>query len=287
MDTILLIISLIAALLYLLLSVFQALRQRAGSTSFTTLLALVTLVTALLAVYLPVQLNADTFSLAVVLGAVLLAAGLVLVLLERRRPEHKPSDSRGILAMATGVLLFVGLFGVPYVARMVFPALSATPEAVVAPASPVDGSVALTSSGAASDAEVALEATTVPATASATPVASTTPLPPRPLLPSPTPTHTPVVIATWVPTEDAPVAAENAQSADCVGFVQNNLNLRAEPALDGALLVTIPSSTALTIAGTSADGGWLRTTYGQMSGWVSADYVLLGDRCQLNPAQAD
>jgi len=92
------------------------------------------------------------------------------------------------------------------------------------------------------------------------------------------------VIATWARTEEAAVAAENAL-ADCVGIVQNNLNLRAEPGTDAELLVTIPSGTAINLNGTSADGGWLHTTYGQMTGWVSADYVLPGESCNPSSVQ--
>ena len=285
MDTQLITVSLVSALLYLVLSARKALSQRRGGSFFTSLLATVTLVSALLALYLPAEPSTEARTAVLGLGAVMAAAGAVLLAIEWRRVDRKLSDSRGILAIGTGVLLFVGLFAGPLIAQAVTPPLPAMSDAASAPAAgAVDDTLALTSANATPEAEIALMETMAPPTASPTAAPTATPLPPRPTLPMPTPTNTPVVIATWAATEEAAVAEENAL-ADCVGFVQNNLNLRAEPDAGAELLVTIPSGTAINIAGTNADGSWLHTTYGQLTGWVSADYVLPGESCNPTSVQ--
>ncbi len=54
-----------------------------------------------------------------------------------------------------------------------------------------------------------------------------------------------------------------------------NLNLRAGPGSEYEKLAAIPAGTALTLTG--GEGGWYKTSYGGVEGYVSGDYILVTD----------
>jgi hypothetical protein len=110
-----------------------------------------------------------------------------------------------------------------------------------------------------------------------------TPIPARSRpLPTPTPTPTPFiyVVDESASTPQAVLAA--AEGTTCDGTVTNNLNLRSGAGTGYPILVTIPFSTRVEIAGQDASGVWLSVTYAGETGWVSADYVTL-DGCGTLP----
>lgn len=299
MDLLLINLGLLAAILFAVFGLIATLRQRPGVGFWTTLFALVALVGVLVALNLPASMTAANMptpadapplpalppvdQLATIAAAILLVAGVVLLVIERLRLKAALSQSRGVLGLGAGTLLLVGMFVGPMLADAVVP----TPPASAATeaAADTDGSTSLTAFTAGAAAQVSSPPAPLP---SATPrpiIPTTTPPPPRPVMPSPTPTNTMVPLVRGTTTEETPASAgsgtgSNTTAANCTGFVQNNLNLRSEASTDGDILVTIPSGTGITLTGSSDDGAWLSATYGQMHGWVSADYVLLGDSCR-------
>lgn len=266
-----------AGLLFILFSILQVVRGKTGVGFWASLLAGVALAATLLALYLPQAPAPDTRLLAIALGGGLALVGLVLLFLERRR-QQPLGQSRGLLGAGVGALILLGVVVGPYIARVV--PTPAVPTAV-APQGVAAGDGDSVNLTAFSNPVAAVETPPVPVV-SPTPqpaVASVTPLPPRPVLPTPTPTNTLVPLVTVdAEATDAAEATNAAETTSCAGIVQNNLNLRTEPSLDGAIQVTIPSGTTVSVDG-ATDDGWLSVTYGQMSGWVSGDYVLLGASC--------
>jgi hypothetical protein len=296
MDLLLINIGLLATILFALFGLIATLRKRPGVGFWTTLFALIALVAVLAGLNLPDNLTAANMpvpadapplpalppvdQLAMVAAAILLVSGVVLLIVERLRLKAALSGSRGVLGLGTGALILVGVFVGPMLGDAVIPT---SPASAASAAVDSDGSTSLTAFRGTT-AQVSSPPAPLP---SATPqpiIPTTTPPPPRPVMPSPTPTNTMVPLVRTTATEEAPASTGNGTSSSttattCTGFVQNNLNLRNEASTSGEILVTIPSGTGITLTGSSEDGAWLSATYGQMSGWVSADYVLLGDRC--------
>jgi uncharacterized protein YraI len=53
----------------------------------------------------------------------------------------------------------------------------------------------------------------------------------------------------------------------------SNLNLRTGPGSNNPALLVIPRGQSATVVGRNADASWLRVTYNNVTGWVSANYV--------------
>lgn len=82
------------------------------------------------------------------------------------------------------------------------------------------------------------------------------------------------------PAQGTPVPAENAAAGVTGTIVLDpgvNLNLRAQPAADAAVLRAVAGGATVTVTGRSADGSWLYVTYidetGSVDGWAVAQYV--------------
>ncbi|MBK8033055.1 MAG: SH3 domain-containing protein [Chloroflexi bacterium] len=84
------------------------------------------------------------------------------------------------------------------------------------------------------------------------------------------PTITPTLVVTATPLVQATAVPTTGPS--CALLTIYNLNLRAEPSADAALLTTIPFSTTLTAYEVNTDGWW-RVDYAGQTGWVSGEYV--------------
>ena len=60
------------------------------------------------------------------------------------------------------------------------------------------------------------------------------------------------------------------QLGTVVVVTNGNTNLRAAPAADAAVLVIIPFNIELTVTGRTANNNWVRVTYNDQTGWISA-----------------
>lgn len=104
------------------------------------------------------------------------------------------------------------------------------------------------------------ENSTPPAPEFATAILPTAvPLPPNPVIESPSP----AVIIPNTPT--LPPAVE--------GITTTQLNVRAQPGKDSASVGMLNIFERVQIFGKDADGGWYRIAYADAFGWVSAEYV--------------
>lgn len=107
------------------------------------------------------------------------------------------------------------------------------------------------------------------------------------------PPPTPVLVAelpaqpTATPIEPTPTATPFTYEmptpvpAICNGTVTANLNMREEPALDANRIDIIPEGTFINVFERDNSGEWLRVTFNQRRGWVSASIVNLEDACGL------
>jgi uncharacterized protein YraI len=88
-----------------------------------------------------------------------------------------------------------------------------------------------------------------------------------------------VEIRDGAPTADAsvapaaPAAAPSAPAAASLDFhVDYQLNLRAEPNTDSAILLQIPWQATVTAIGRTSDNVWLQVQYNGQTGWLAARY---------------
>jgi hypothetical protein len=262
----------IFALLLILQSLSRALRGRPGVTFLSFLLALFTVVPLSLFVIRSNQAEGLPVRVLLVAG-MLLIAGIVIAIIERRRSKPSGNQSAGILAVGVSILLLASVFINP----MIVDALAKSASA---------------SSGAAETTEVASAASVTPTEELETPETQTrqtatvfmtnTPLPtitPVPTADLPDVLPTRFIYTTLVPTVTVEVVAV------CEGINGNNLNLRAEPSADGELLTTIPFSSTIVIYGRNADSTWLLTKFKNQDGWVKAEFVDLNSDCGDIPVQ--
>jgi hypothetical protein len=111
------------------------------------------------------------------------------------------------------------------------------------------------------------------ATATATPTPSRTPRP------TATPTNTRVLYASPTPTPSPTLPSP------CVAMLQYNVNLRAEPALDAQLLMTVSFDTVVSLFGQSEDGEWWFTEVNGQAGWLKGEFLTLTASCELLPVR--
>lgn len=60
------------------------------------------------------------------------------------------------------------------------------------------------------------------------------------------------------------------QLGTVVVITRGNTNLRAAPSTDADVLVIIPFNTELTVTGRTANNNWVRVTFNDQTGWISA-----------------
>ncbi len=90
------------------------------------------------------------------------------------------------------------------------------------------------------------------------------------------PTASPTPAAT-----ETPAAAVEA-AASCAITINYNLNLRAAPNTDSAVLLSIPYGSTVLASRRNAEG-WYQVTYSGQTGWVSGDYVTPASGCAALP----
>lgn len=90
------------------------------------------------------------------------------------------------------------------------------------------------------------------------------------------PTASPTPVATETPTATVEAAAS------CNLTINYNLNLRAAPNTDSAVLLSIPYGSTVLASRRNAEG-WYQVTYSGQTGWVSGDYVTPASGCAALP----
>lgn len=246
------------ALCFILYTTYRVLNRRTGTTWIHMLLAFGAIASFA---------NAPTMLMLIIGGAVALT-GFILLPIEQRRAQPDFNQSQGIFTIGFSVLLLISALAGPTIASTL---TQLTQEAV---ATAQESNEANT---------VAMQPTEMPVQNAVvlvtnTPVPTLTPEAVAVSLSNPLPTR--YVFTTPVPT------ATVVNTARCEGITENNLNLRAEPAADAELLLTIPHSMDVPVYGRNEESSWLYTDYDGVSGWVSADYVILSADCGDLPIQA-
>lgn len=128
-------------------------------------------------------------------------------------------------------------------------------------------------------------AATANATASPTITAARTALPTITPPPTREPTATPSPSATRARFSTATPTASPTRVNPCFVEALYNVNLRALPALDAELLVTIPFGNILETYYRSADGEWFFVTYDGLEGWLKAEFLRAGTQCDALPVR--
>jgi hypothetical protein len=262
------------ALLFIVNNLLRAGREKVGFLD--TLLGFLALILPLLAL---VNNNASERPLALVntaaigIAVVVILASVVTLLVERRKPELKLNQRRGLLGIGVGVLLIAATFVAPLAPTLLAPppiALSASvPNTnVSATAEPESTEVAFAPTSNAAILQLSATPTRLPSA-------------------TPTPTNTPYVLVS--PTPGAPEAdsgeADAPQTVICSALVNWNLNLRSGPGLDTSRLLTIPFNTSLSLTARDEAATWWYTTYQNESGWVSGEYITLTGECTDLPVR--
>jgi hypothetical protein len=271
------------ALLFIVNSFLRAARGREKVGFFETLLAFLTLMLPLLGV---VNNFASQQSLTLVntaafgLGIPVIVAGIITLLIERRKPGRPLSQRRGLLELGVGLLLVASTFVVPVASR------SFAPSAVAARAS--------TNAIATSDIVNVVQMTPVSQIAlvpTRTPDAAVLQLSATPTrLPSltPTPTNTSFVVASpTLGVENGTASVESTETSLCSAVVSKNLNLRSGPETNYQVLLTIPFSTTINVSARNEASNWWFVRYQTQTGWVSGDYLTLGTGCADLPVRGE
>ena len=211
--------------------------------------------------------RADALFLAglLVLGAAELIVGLaVWALLER---HSGAAHSFGILAAALGGLTAVMALILPTVPGQLILAL-ATPTL---PATRVVAVASLTPDA------------TLPVTLAPSPTVTGTATPtPQPSATS-APTATPTRVRYMTPTPSTTPTLFPV----CGAVAEYNVNLRAHPSLDAAIVNVIPYQSVVEIAARDLDGAWWFARYEGEWGWLDGRYITLDTDCSQAPVLAD
>jgi hypothetical protein len=196
-------------------------------------------------------------------GLVAVVLGSGVFLLERRRQAFQPERSLGLLVIGLGAFLVTMVLFVPALPAQLWPPPQAGSGRAPTPAISPN----------------ALASATLEPSSTRTPPPSPT-VPPAPTLqPTSTPTRERYSTRTPRPT---PVLAEI-----CSALVDLNLNMRSAPSLDSQVLLVIPYSTIVSVAGQSEDATWWFVEYNDLWGWVNADYVTAEQGCLVAPILAN
>jgi hypothetical protein len=271
------------ALLFIVNSFLRVARGREKVGFFETLLAFLALTLPLLGVvnnFASQQRLTLVNTAAIGLGILVVVAGIITLLIERRKPGRPFNQRRGLLEFGVGLLLVASTFVVPVASR------SLAPSAV--------GARASTNPTATSDIVNVVQMTPanqVVILPTHTPDAAVLRLSVTPTrLPSltPTPTNTPFVLAS--PTNGAVNSAtlvESVETSLCSAVVSKNLNLRSGPGTNNEVLLTIPFSTTINVSARGEASSWWFVRYQTQMGWVSGDYLTLGTGCEDLPVRGD
>ncbi len=245
-------------LLFIINLISQTLRQRPKIGFWHTLLAfLATLlpITGLSDANLDGTLSITTRQIVLLLAAIMIVASGVAIAVELRRPQRL-KQSRGVLGIGVGMLLLLSAFSVPMIAENIYASIPPSPTLPIALA-----------------AEVTSGAGTM--RPSNTPFPTFTPtLSPAPL------TNTPFSFAT-----NTPEAGETSIVLSCEATTIYNINLRAEPYAESALVGSIAFNTTISLLGRNADSSWWAADYRGRSAWIRSDLLNLNENCAALPIQ--
>jgi uncharacterized protein YgiM (DUF1202 family) len=124
-----------------------------------------------------------------------------------------------------------------------------------------------------------------PAVVTSTPFPTVTPPPTS----RPTATRTPRPTVTATNTRErfttrTPTPTPTLPSP-CLARAEFNVNLRAEPDLEAALITTIPFETVVNVFGRNDDSTWWFVEYEGNGGWVSGEFVTVTSSCSRLPVR--
>ncbi len=271
----------IFALLYSVMGGIRAIKKN-GTIGFIDLLLIFLIaLLPLVAVVMDNQTSTEFSTIEVMslwLGGALVVSGLVIALLELRRPQRL-KQSRGILGMGAGILLLVMTLITFLTARM---------EAQVAIAQLPMPTATL--SPEKTDAVVVTHTPTITATAppsvtytamvTRTPIRLATSEPLATFLLTPTRTPNPNQTPTAIPNTPAPIIP-------CLIVMNFNVNLRETPTADGRIIISIPFETTVFGISRSEDSLWWEVEYENFRGWVFGEVVTVTSTCRELPIVAD
>lgn len=271
----------IFALLYSVMGGIRAIKKN-GTIGFIDLLLIFLIaLLPLVAVVMDNQPSTEFSTIEVMslwLGGALVVSGLVIALLELRRPQRL-KQSRGILGMGAGILLLVMTLITFLTARM---------EAQVAIAQLPMPTATL--SLEKTDAVVVTHTPTITATAplsatytamvTRTPIRLATSEPLATFLLTPTRTPNPNQTPTAIPNTPAPMIP-------CLIVMNFNVNLRETPTADGRIIISIPFETTVFGISRSEDSLWWEVEYENFRGWVFGEVVTVTSTCRELPIVAD
>ncbi len=252
-----------ASMLAGLLAVCWRLLRRQGSLvgPINGALALVRGITAVVVLLLHtfvaggISASPDPVVVIVFLGLAELFAGLVLLLIERRMPTFTAERSYGLLSAGIGFLMVCAAFLIP-----ILPGQFSTTTTAMLLSSPTRST--------------AVETPTVTVTPRPTQTATFLPMPSLPPDTStPTPTRERFHTSTPLPTPTATVY--------CGAIVEYNLNMRAGPGRDEAVLFLIPYQSVIGIGGTNRERTWWFVNYNDLWGWVDGQKIAWYNYCAL------
>ncbi len=246
----------------------RVLTRRTGMTVLHILLALLAIgliFAALIRNHLAASGQPGADRLALTMAGLLMLAGIVVALLERRR-QVNPNQASGLVVTGAGILLGVLILAAPAtVTRMV---------TVQTPGFSTE-STGQIPSGSDAEYPMVMLVTNTPRSESMPSAASEQQGEQRSFVLTPLPTRYVPATPTTTPTPNL--------ATGCLGTVQDNLNLRTGPGTGYERLTTIPHNTRLDIYAQNADASWLWIGYDETNGWVSAEYVALAAECDELP----
>lgn len=265
-------VALLAGVAVILNSALQLLRRRDARVGwFAGLSALITafatlgtlIIHAFVLPYAP-----DRVAVLAGMGGVELLFGLLLLaLVERRRDTFASDRSYGLLVAGVGFLTVVAALFIPVLPGQLFPppTLTPVPSVTALPST----TPTQTQTPRQTPSATTTNTTTLPASSTATALPSVTPTPTRQSYQTPTPTATPTA------------------STVCGAVVNYNLNLRAAPSGDAEIVLVIPYTSLVQVAGQNEDGSWWFVGYNEVWGWVDARYIALDTGCADTPVYPD
>lgn len=253
------------AVLFILVGLVKAFAAQSRITFWDTLLAfLAALVTLIGLVESAMTAQPEPLPQQIALGiaAGLGGLGLLVMLLELRR-EQRLKGSRGVFAVGIGLLLAAS-------AAVIVPRMS---ERILLPVLATATPIRV----------AALQPTATPPGPSATPTHTPSPT----VTPTPTLTRTPRPTATATPTRFVFLTRTPEPTATlpnpCLARTLYNVNLRAEPSLDAAVVATISFDITVTLFGRTEDSQWWFGEYDDQAGWLKGEFLDLSASCAALP----
>ncbi len=266
MGLLLVLVGALFALFFILIAIVRTLRRSAKITFVELLLAFLAALLPLAG--LIVGSMSDTpeplpLRTGMIMGAVLIIAGILIALLELRR-EQRLKQSRGVFSIGIGALLVLATFTVPITSQQILlPALATV--------TPIN--VAAVQNTPTLDGSTRTPTVTPSATSTATLTMTRTPRPTN------TATATLYVYVTNTATPSPTLGSP------CLALTKFNVNLRAKPEAEAAIEATIPFDNTIALYGHSEDLIWWYGEYQGKQGWLKAEFLNLTASCDALPTK--